>query len=165
MLPCSAYNLSKIGPQIAHACSCVRRPQTDNEQHNGPGCAISWEVVMPTVQKSPALDAGKRFGPEENSYWARALPGGPSLLLTFCYIIIHVRGGRKKPVLFLKLPSRPADQSGGSYQCVQAGKAAWQRLGVKFFGGDFSSTRNALLCEWTDSPIVLKSVTTVWTLN
>lgn len=37
----------------------MQRPHTDNEQHNGPGCAISWEVVMPTMQKAPRPAQGK----------------------------------------------------------------------------------------------------------
>lgn len=108
----------------------MRRPRTDNERHNGPGCAISLEVVMPTVQKAPSLGTGKRFGPKENSYWARALPGAPSLLFIFCYIIIHVR---KKPALVLNSRRGLEAQSGGSYECAQAAVTAGQRLSVKFF--------------------------------
>lgn len=79
----------------------------------------------------------------------RALPGGPSLLLTLCYIIIHVWGKKACPVP--KAPVEAADQSGSSYQCVQAGETAWQRLGVKFFWGGILAPQEMHYCMRTQT--------------
>lgn len=76
----------KLDPGIAHARICVRRPQTDNGRHNGPGWAISWSVVMPTIQRAPR----QTLSPEVTSRWARASPAGLSLLLVLCSIAATV---------------------------------------------------------------------------
>lgn len=43
---------------------------------------IGLEVVMPTIQKAPRSTRS----PEETSYWAKALPGGPSLSVTSLFM-------------------------------------------------------------------------------
>lgn len=48
------------------------------------------------------------------------------------FLLHHYSRKKKKSVLFRRLQSRATDRRGGSYQCVQAGETALQRLGFKF---------------------------------
>lgn len=50
------------------------------------------------------------------------------------FLLHHYSSDKKKSQPAPDAPVRPRDQSSGSYQCVQAGEAAWQKPGVFFEG-------------------------------